>query len=163
MAVIVDLQGFRLKDNQFILKEFAYKTNDTTQVFLLKPPFAFSKLDKQETRNVRWLEINRGLKWNEGYYTYKQFLEIIQPFFYKKTIYVKGFEKIKWMHDILSLTKCCIFNIEDLGCPNFDELYKRYAANRYRNLCIFHRNVCAFKNVACIYDWCNNKNINLLV
>lgn len=48
--VFADLQGFHNFKNDFIIKEFAYATKEYTQVYLVKPPYPFSKLAHNEKK-----------------------------------------------------------------------------------------------------------------
>lgn len=77
MNVIVDVQGFKIGDNKFILKEIALMRNKQIQVLLFKPPFPFYNLTKTERRLVSWIERNRGILWNEGFLPYSNHKNIV--------------------------------------------------------------------------------------
>lgn len=49
-AAIVDVQGFKTDDNQFILKEIAILYSDQLQVFMIQPPFPFQNLTSTEKK-----------------------------------------------------------------------------------------------------------------
>lgn len=98
--LIVDVQGFKNLQNEFIIKEIAIATTDHTQTFLIKPPYSYIKLTKTEKQHVSWIEKNRGFFWSEGYIDYREFKRIIFPYLNNKNILVKGNEKKKWVGDL---------------------------------------------------------------
>lgn len=156
--MFVDLQGFKTDKNEFIVKEFAYDTLDYTQLFLIKPPFPFSKLTKSEKRLTRWLEIHFGITWHEGYVDFREFKRVIGNHIKDKTIYVKGLEKIKWIKELYP--NCTVI---DLGekyekVPNLQELCKKYCSDEFTFNCVYHKKSCALKNVLCIKKWYLDNN-----
>lgn len=156
---IVDLQGFKDMKNQFIIKEFAIFINGYTQTFLVKPPYSFNYLSKEEKKQVRWLENNRGVYWSEGYIDYREFKRTIIPYLNKSKIVAKGTEKIKWIHDLCQ--NCEIIDMGENGCPNFSKLYDIYAKSPVISNCINHNKKCALKNVMCIKKWCDDNDVNV--
>lgn len=149
--IIVDVQGFKDLQNNFIIKEFALATQEYTQVFLIKPPYHYSYLGPEEKRQVSWLERNRGILWREGHFNYSEFKCFIKIYLKNKRILLKGTEKVKWIAD---LTKNCnIIDIEDRGCPNFPTLHRLYCKNSQNFNCFNHTQTCALKNVICIKKW----------
>lgn len=44
-----------------------------------------------------------------------------------------------------------VYNLEDFGCPHLEILYDRYCSSIQR--CIYHKDMCAYKNVHCLYSW----------
>lgn len=157
--VIVDLQGFKDYQNQFILKEFAILINGYSQIFLVKPPYAFTKLTKEERKRVQWLENDRGIYWSEGFIDYREFKQVIKPYLNKKKILVKGLEKIKWIKNFHE--NCEIIDMGENGCPNFAKLCDEYEKSKNLNLnCVYHKNKCALKNVICLEKWCKDNNFD---
>lgn len=154
--LFVDLQGFNL-NKEFIIKEFAYSTNDYTQVFLVKPPYAFSRLSENEKKQVRWLEKNYGILWSEGYIDYREFRRIIVSHLKDKKIFVKGPEKALWIRDLYS--DCTIIELERKGYPNFKYLYEKYCTNDSTYNCVYHKKKCALKHVICIKKWSFDNNM----
>lgn len=61
MSAIVDVQGFKTEANEFIIKEIAILCDKKIQVFLIKAPFPFYDLTKEERRQVSWIERNRKI------------------------------------------------------------------------------------------------------
>lgn len=152
MNVIIDVQGFKNEDNKFIPKEIAVLCKNSILVLLIKPPYAFYDLTKKERSTVAWIERNRGILWNEGFVPYLNYKFLILDFCKNKRIYAKGREKVLWLKEILESNN--VFNLEELNCPNLETLYDKYSDCSDIKSCIYHRKMCALKNVACLNKWC---------
>lgn len=150
-TIFVDVQGFKDCFNKFIIKEFALSTEEFTQVFLIKPPYAYTTLSTKEKKTVRYLEQQRGITWSEGHIDYREFKRIITPIMANKTIVMKGLEKQNWIKELCD--NCVLVDIEDRGSPNFLTLYKIYCKNECNFNCFSHKKICALKNVICIKKW----------
>lgn len=151
-CLLVDLQGFKSFKNEFIIKEFAFSTNEYTQVFLIKPPYKFSSLSDSEKRHVRWIEKNKGILWCEGYIDYREFRRMIHNYLVGKIIFVKGFEKIKWVNDLC--IHCSVIDLGEKHIPNLQSLYEKYGTENEPYNCVYHKKVCALKNVICMKKFC---------
>lgn len=147
-TIILDVQGFKDLCNNFIVKELAFATRDYTQLFLVKPPYLFKYLTTDEKRQVKWLEKNRGIRWNEGYIDYREFCRIIVPYLENKTILVKGLEKVKWIKDICK--NCKVLDLSEDQCSNLHEMHKIYCNEKTNFNCSVHSKQCALKNVLCL-------------
>lgn len=147
-TIILDIQGFKDLYNNFIVKELAFATRDYTQLFLIKPPYLFKYLTTDEKRQVKWLEKNRGIHWNEGYIDYREFHRIIVPYLENKNILVKGLEKVKWIKNICE--NCKVSDLGEDQCPSMFELHKKYCDKKTNFNCNVHLNHCALKNVLCV-------------
>lgn len=156
---IVDVQGFKIDDNKFILKEIAIVCKDNIQVFLVQPPFPYSQLTPKECKLVSWIERNRKLYWNEGFITYDQVLLFIANYLLDKTIYCKGTEKVTWIRNMLCYNNNEVINLENMNCPNFLTLYEQYRLSKDVYSCIYHPTICALKNVMCLKNWCISKQL----
>lgn len=148
-SIFVDLQGFKNSKNEFIIKELAIATKDWTQVFIVKPPYAYSTLTKEEKKQVNWLERNRGILWSEGFIDNREFKRLIQLYLENKNIFVKGCEKVKWVKKICE--NCNIVDLGEKGCPNLSMLQEKYK-NCELN-CISHKKQCALKICICLRKW----------
>lgn len=81
-TLIVDLQGFQYKENEFTVKELAVVCCNTNQQahYFFKPPNPFSSLTQGEKNQYRWLQNNYhgGVKWSDGYIQLSDFPIILQ-------------------------------------------------------------------------------------
>jgi hypothetical protein len=150
-SLFVDVQGFKSLNNEFIVKEFALCTSEYTQVFLIKPPYTFSRLSQDEKKRVLWLEKNHGILWREGYVDPREFRRMIVNHLNNQTIFVKGSEKIQWINDLCA--NCTVIDLGEHDCPNFLHLYEKYCNKTSAYNCIHHKNKCALKNVICLKKW----------
>jgi hypothetical protein len=157
-CIFADLQGFKTNENEFIVKEFAYSTMEYTQVFLIKPPFPFSKLTESEKRQTRWIEKHYGILWREGFVDDREFQRLIVNHIKNKTIFVKGMEKIQWIKHLC--VDCTIIDLGENGVPNLQELIKKYCVPECMYNCVYHKKRCALKNVICIKKWYLDKKEN---
>lgn len=155
--MFVDVQGFKDCNNNFIIKELALATLEQTQVFLVKPPYAYSSLSNEEKRQVTWIERNRGIFWREGLIDYREFKRNMKSFLSNKNIFVKGHEKIKWLNELCN--NCSIVDIGEKGCPKFFNLYKDFSIDSSNYYCCVHKKHCALKNVICIRKWFYENNM----
>lgn len=126
--LVVDLQGFKDYKNDFIVKEFVLATRYYTQMFLVKPPFAYSTLTSDEKRHVNWIERNRGIYWREGFIDMRMFKNIVKPYLQNREVFVKGNEKIQWVKDLCS--DCEVIDVTELGCPNLKTLDECHYMNK---------------------------------
>lgn len=159
--IIIDVQGFKDLKNEFIVKECAIASENHTQVFLIKPPFAFDELLRQEKRRVSWIENNHGIYWSEGHIYLREFENIIRPYLENKQIIVKGNEKTKWVKKIC--VNCDVIDIEKKGCPNLPSLHQKFCGDNVSKFnCLAHSKQCALKNVLCIKMWHIENNFHRL-
>lgn len=157
MNAVVDVQGFKSEDNKFIPKEIAILCDNRILVLLIKPPYPFYNLTAKERLQVAWVERNVGILWNEGFVPYFTYKLLILEYIKNKKIYTKGCEKVMWLKEILETDN--IYNLEECNCPNLKTLYKNYSTSSDIQSCIYHSNICAFKNVTCLRKWCITNNI----
>lgn len=154
--IFVDLQGFKWSNNEFIIKEFALATNEFTQVFLVKPPYPFSRLSPHENRHVTWLEKNYGILWREGFIDHREFKRIIVNYLKDKTIFVKGTEKVQWVKHLSPSST--VLDLDENQQYSFRHLYEKYCIKSDVYNCVHHKKMCALKNVICIKK-CYSDNI----
>jgi hypothetical protein len=100
---------------------------------------------------VIWLEKNHGILWREGYVDHREFRRIIANHLNNQNIFVKGFEKIKWVKDLCD--NCTVIDLGEHDCPNFLYLYEKYLNKSSAYNCVHHKKKCALKNVICIKKW----------
>jgi len=158
-CVIVDVQGFKGNNNEFILKELAISFNEHEfQNFIVQPPHQFEKLMKIKQKEANWLSKNHhGLGWNDGSVTYKS----VKKFLLENhitAVYVKGEEKKNWLSHMLQ-NKVMIQNLEEYGCPSFKVLRKTYPSRTM--LCTSHQGICALKNASLLRFFFNDQKENI--
>lgn len=158
MNVIVDVQGFKNEENKFIVKEIAILSKTCSTNLLIKPPYPFYNLTTKERLQVSWIERNLGILWNEGFIPFNMLKLNVMDFFRNKHVYTKGVEKVKWLKKLLDNNN--VYNLEDLNCPKFETLYNLYPENI--QTCIYHKKICALKNVLCLYKWCKEQKFDFM-
>lgn len=154
---IVDIQGFKIEDNKFIVKEIAILCDDQVQVLLIQPPFPFYNLTTEDRKQVKWIEKNRKMSWNDGFIPYNKFLMYTDEFLLDKTIYCKGVEKSVWIKNIFDHNH--VINLEDMHCPKLLSLYEEYRNCTDIFNCIYHPTICALRNVTCLKKWCDSSKV----
>lgn len=159
MKLILDIQGFRGEENQFIFKELsAVSVNcEAFYNFLFKPPDNRVKFAADVQRTNSWLTKNHhGLEYTQGVVLYEELSAVLQQLMSNvHTVYVKGEEKRKEILKIL--THPNIINIEELGCPSVKQLCETYC----ESACLWHKSksfICATRNVKNILCWYNEHN-----
>lgn len=106
MKYIVDLQGFKTADNEFVFKEVAVvalQEDSVPSVFLFKPPHPWEQLPYRNKCENRWLERNyHGLEWDSGRIPYENVAETLRGALKDAgAVFVKGLEKAKWLRKFL--------------------------------------------------------------
>ncbi|KAF7383168.1 hypothetical protein HZH68_015017 [Vespula germanica] len=159
-TVFVDLQGFKIQNNLFVLKEFAIcdMIDNLVANYVFLPPFHKDQLSRKDEIGVRWLTDNHhGLEWNDGFVNYNLRYEIFEQHLICSSsvlnIYIKGTEKIQWLYEFLSEKhsrlllekRIKILNIED----EIQYLISTELDNNEYPKCFLHRNkkFCALKIV----------------
>lgn len=161
-----DLQGFKSKNNSFIVKELCLlsEKNDEMHLLIINPPFAYENLSSQYKKQVIWLGQNfHGFNWGDGFISYQNARKILLKKLEKpnisKLVFIKGEEKKMWAQKILQNNKfdISVFNIEEFGLNN--------SATDIDEHCTYHHSkfVCAYKNVIHMKKWFrqNDSEINL--
>jgi len=174
---IIDLQGFRIDNNRFIMKEVAILTRDDTKLLhmLIQPPCSWNDVSFSHRKQIRWLErYYHGLSWDDGHIPYYTAPNIIKNILSCECIiYLKGSEKRKLMEKLLKDNKMC--TIVDLS-ENIDDFEEKPPSLRTRNeytsnySCFHHKKIsrrrdfaaCALNNVFTIHAWLTRKQDVLL-
>jgi len=156
MECIIDLQGFQKSPNEFIFKEVAIytlKEDSIPIVYLFSSPYSWINQTKEEMSANVWLSRSyHGIFWGQGDIPYNDLFKTLQKTLYNvKTIYVKGFQKKRWLEEIGMKN---VFNLEDIQCPSLKKL--RLKASKYD--CHHHHHF-AVKNS---FPYCAAHNAHLL-
>ena len=159
MEYVLDFQGFKDENNDFIVKELAILSTDGEkyELQLFQPPYAFNKLSKDLQKQVIWLEKKfHGLYWSSGQREYNELKDVFEGLEISGTIYVKGVEKQKYVKHLLSNYKVNVVNLEDLGCPSLSML-KQQMNPIVLKPCHFNHTEynCAYVNVYVLALWLN--------
>ena len=106
MDYVVDFQGFITSKNQFVFKEVAVtllEEDAVPEVSHFLPPCEWQSLSPKAQSTNRWLEWNfHGLPWRSGNIPYHQLEESIRDSLERADrIFVKGYEKKRWLRHIL--------------------------------------------------------------
>lgn len=153
---IIDIQGFKHKSNEFIVKELCVYTDKLYFHDVVKSPYSFNNLTYEDRKQTRWLFRNfHGLLWDDGNISTSQASEIITPQLIDKVILVKGEEKVKWVKILLNNDNLNVLNVENIG------LCAPLKSMNMITPCHFHKqksNVttlyhCALQNVMNIQKW----------
>ena len=92
---ILDIQGFKSSDNEFIVKELFILKETSSSSFLFKPPFDKDKLSAKAKRSNQYCTDNfHGLDWDSGEVPYCEMEEIIKSFCKDSKVVCKGSEKL---------------------------------------------------------------------
>ena len=158
MEFIIDVQGFKSLGNEFIVKELALISTDAKmyELHIFKPPCNFFDLPHHVQKQVLWLEkAHHGLFWGSGFRKYDQLKDIFANLKISGNVYVKGKEKQKIITDLLSKPDVNVINLEDLGCPNLQELKSNFYQPQLIKPCVFLHNPlkCAYINVYVLLQW----------
>lgn len=144
MSVVIDLQGFKIENNHFIVKEFAAYDGNKLSHFVFKPPFRMDRLPPHLQKQVVWLtENHHAIKWKDGFVPLHKFFDILHYITDKyDRVYVKGKEKAEYVKKLL-LSKPVI------------ELDEQPSLQQGEPNCLFHSKMfcmCALTNVFYLYD-----------
>lgn len=157
MSYILDFQGFKNADNDFIIKELAIVSTDGQfyELQLFQPPCDFNELPRQVQKQVLWLEKQyHGLYWSSGYKNYNCLKDVFKSITINGDIYLKGKEKQKFISNMLSDMNVNICNLEDLDCPNLSTLKQQTNISAFKPCCFNHNSKhCAYINVHVMLNW----------
>lgn len=162
--VVIDVQGFIL-DNKLYAKEVCVSGVDSEiTTFLIESPLKYSELTNKDRITNTWLYNHlHGLNWYTGSTTLNELIKYLVLTMKQKEeeypiVYVKGFEKVKWLKELLrEKIELYIINLDELNCPNIKTLYKN---NANINICKNHNNnninyICAEKSVILLRNFIN--------
>lgn len=158
MSYILDFQGFKNADNDFIIKELAIVSTDGQfyELQLFQPPCDFNELPRQVQKQVLWLEKQyHGLYWSSGHKNYNCLKDVFKSITtINGDIYLKGKEKQKFISNMLSDLNVNVCNLEDLDCPNLSTLKRQTNISSFKPCCFNHNSEhCAYINVHVMLNW----------
>ncbi|CAH1160039.1 unnamed protein product [Phaedon cochleariae] len=103
MTLVLDVQGFKLEKNKFIVKELAAFDGSKICHYIFKAPFPLDQLSPDLQRQAHWLTENHHcLPWDMGFTPLHLFGKIIMDLTNSSDIiYVKGFEKANYIRQFI--------------------------------------------------------------
>lgn len=143
MKLVLDVQGFKIKNNKFIAKELAAFDGLKISHYIFKAPFPITYLPQDLHKQADWLMNNHHcINWSEGFTPLYQFGSILKHLTENvKCIYVKGKEKSEY--------------IKKYSLAPVIEIEEQPALNRAEPSCLNHLKspcVCALTNVYNLYN-----------
>lgn len=128
MDIVVDIQGMRGKDSEFIPKEIAVVAVDRpySAHWIIAPPCHFAELPQNSRSQNNFLsKIYHGLEWFEGDVSCKQvYANLREISRNSRRIYTRGHDKAILLRDVMSRD---ILNLEDeVGAPSYTFMPKSY-------------------------------------
>lgn len=158
----IDLQGFKHKNNEFVVKEICILTKNIKFHEIIKPPYQYNCLTEKYKREARWLtNTYHGIYWQDGCITQHELKKLIQPIINEKILLVKGNEKVKWLKEIFGDKYITCINMDNIGCTI--KLSKFSTTDVNRTICDKHNNLkqyhCSFQNALLLKEWYNKNKI----
>lgn len=151
--IVVDVQGFKDRNNNFLVKEICILSKNLKLHEIIKAPYSFNSLTTEEKQQIKWLEKNyHGLSWFDGRIDENEMKSMIEPIFRGRIVLVKGAEKVAWIKNMFT-SSVIVLNLEDIGCNI--QLHKKAATNsnniyhEAENYCKRHKRITNSKNVHC--------------
>lgn len=158
MDLIVDTQGFKGQNGQFIIKELAYiNPNEPAalaQLATFQAPHSWHDLSSDLKCANLWLKYSfHGLNWSDGDLPYDKLAEFCSSLLdvsptRNVIVWVKGEQKKQWLQPYFPNIR----NIEEIDCPSL-----KTPGFRSPIVCTHHlpgwKENCAVQNVCAIYNW----------
>lgn len=141
--LVVDIQGFKIENNEFIVKELAGYDGVKMCHYIFKPPYPLKLLSPDIEKQVTWLTRNHHcIKWNDGFTPLHMFGQIIQNLTSEADyVYIKGNEKANYIRHFISKPVL--------------ELAEQPTLKKSIPKCFYHSNkkcMCALTNVYYLYE-----------
>ena len=158
LAIIVGMEGFKLTNGQFIVKEFAYvnTNNGQSMCYFIIAPASYYKYTESEGKIINWLTKHfHKINLDFGFTKFEDIKIIFNSLSNTSdTLFlVKGKDKCTFLS---TLTGKKILNLEDYGCPKFEHLSY---PNTYCGFDKHHNtNHCALKKASSYAKWYNESD-----
>lgn len=143
MKLVIDIQGFKIENNNLIVKELAAYDGTRLCHYIFKPPFTIKLLPPYLQKQALWLMNNHHcIDWNFGFTPLYQFSDVIKNLTSTvECVYVKGKEKADY--------------IRKYSMNPVYELAESPKLQVGRTHCFYHTKescICALTNVFYLYD-----------
>lgn len=160
-ATFIDIQGFKISDNKYILKEISCITSQIDYHAIVESPFSFRRLNKKFRLQAKWLsKFHHGIGWSNGNFHIRQVRNHLQKLLQDQMNFVKGMEKANWLRQLFPGIRFEVYDLDtehgcDLKLSNFN------SDNSWKGQCLFHMNCehqfqCARVNALAIQKWYND-------
>ena len=118
---VIDLEMF----NDNIIKEVGVACKYFKTGFIIRPPFAFANLsERRKSQNIYVTKNLHNIDWAEGDIEYSKIADMFRYFHNLDAIYLtKGLQKVNILRTWLP--GACVINLEDFGCPKYQDLLKQ--------------------------------------
>lgn len=159
MSVFVDFVGFEQPAGIFAVKELAIQplsVKEQISVVVFEPPCPKNQLSEEFQSTVEIIERNsHGMPWDGGEMNHEQVNKIIEEKIVGQYeyIFVKGVEKKNWLSIILKYHTLTIINLDDMGCPETQELQCQPAIRHSFGHPLCKKYNCAYENVQRYRNW----------
>jgi hypothetical protein len=98
MAIVIDIDCLRGKDNEYVVKELALVGCDFQQTYHFWAPYSSRLLPDSIRHQNHWIRANiNGYHWQDGCIPYTQLEPILQQFNDSVEILTKGSEKVTFL------------------------------------------------------------------
>lgn len=155
MDFVIDVQGFRGKEGNFLPKEIALIALHHTYIvhWIIAPPYTFNNLHSKYRRQNNWLSRHHhGIEWHEGSSRFIDVVDTLRSVTRNAgRIFTRGREKAEFLMEVTSRE---IINLEDdERCPALKRLVSStlrcapHATKRNQKL------VCALNFAASLKAW----------
>ncbi|GBM31846.1 hypothetical protein AVEN_56941-1 [Araneus ventricosus] len=134
-TIIIELEGFQISPDKFIVKEVAVCTEDgLTGNWRFKPPYSFEVLGIKKQIEYSWVSRNiYGIRWDYGHLPYAELYSNLSYLFNKYScINIKGYQKRNFL-EFLSGSDCFDIKYSKVGgfsvvCPHHHKKHFQHCA-----------------------------------
>lgn len=123
MTAVIDVEGYRLSDGTFVIKELAYCNLNCSETFhgIYRAPYEFSQLNARDRHQVKWLTHNlHNLAWERGDLPFRTLETTLKDFVKKfNVVYAKGYSKCQMLEKQYGLE---VIDLDCILCPNVTDL-----------------------------------------
>lgn len=151
--VVIDFEGFKYKQEEFIIKELSVCGESIDSIVFL-PPVPYNNLSTKEQKAHTWVTQHlHGIPWSSGKYPYQYLSQILRSFSQRYPLsefFAKGEEKASVLAKYLEKP---VENLDSLGCPKVENLRGTVGCcdNHYLTNC--KHNHCSRRKAVLYHNW----------
>ena len=151
--LVIDLEGFRHKSQNFIPKEISVKGTTYQDTILLQPPVKFGPLPEENKKSYSWVSENlHGILWEAGSHDHTfifNFFNALKLRFPNTPVFAKGQEKCSFLRNFFFN----VFDLDTLGCPKAAQFNYKPTRVCPNHSLFFKFNHCSREKVELFYSW----------